>query len=877
MNRTGGITRRTARTARKRTLRSRGLRLALSVSLLACALPAQIIQLGGRRAAASEKDDGRDGPKLVLPESEDLNRVLRRVTEFFAQDPPKWDEGVKMLQDLLEGRVLEAVDDRANDPFFSVYSQDERLYVPFARYCQRLVCSLPPEGLEAYRFLTDGRASREFAEAAETLDAPRLERLSELFFASSSGPDILMLLADVATLRGQLSRAIYLRSRLLEEYPDLDAGRQRSCLVRQAHAHAVLGESAARQRILEQLAQLGGQPVPLAGAEVPIKELEGHAAFAVRDTGARTEIIDAARGIGSGKLDRLWRFTFASPDPYGLRTKKTGSGSRHMVFFGGQRFWEMPSRKSQRPGLSTVTWREGRRRMLAFKDHDRVVLLEAVGGRVVRQLGGTAKFSSVVKSNQLALRMPTTDFGMQMIRRIGRRLYCTVDNLKPASQSNSTNFPYRNKLIALDLDTGEELWRTVVAAGAKRVYFRGPPVEYRGMLYAPARQHRSFGIAKVDAATGEVKGFVEVHDGGTRFLRVPSVPLVRVGTQLIATTNAGAVAAYSLPDLELRWLRAYETRTKHMPEPRRRTTRRNNYWGVREVPMKRWKPVEPIVTGGKIVVAPTDSDALICLDTNSGRLLWILPRKEKRGSDFQEVVGHDGKRLYIAGDRLQCIDLEGGKRLWERDLSQLPEGKPEGNGAVAGGYVYLPGKSVVYRFDGKDGELRDTLYYPKPAPGTEIWEYPARLEFAGSLLLAVRECGIESFTVPDDFVADAGGAVDRAERAAAIGRLGVAVKELAEGLGSGKLPIDERPAVQKLYVRYVGEHARAQKDKAKALAVVDEAEALFRKIKVAPDPRLLIFRIDVLDPKADAKEIRQLREKIADLGSDVIGATDSSR
>ena len=462
-----------------------------------------------------EKDDDKLGPKLVLPESEDLNRVLRRVTEFFAQEPPKWDEGVKMLQDLLEGRVLDNVDDKASDPFFSVYSEDERLYVPFARYCQRLVCSLPPEGLEAYRFLTDGTAQREFFDAAESLDASRLERLAELYFASSSGPDILMLLADVATLRGQLSRAIYLRGRLLNEYPDLDAGRRRSCLVRQAHAHAVLGESEARRAILEQLAQVGGQPVPLAGENVPVNALEGHAAFAVRETGARTEFVDAARGIGAGKLERLWRYTFASPDPYGLRPKKKASNNRHMVFFGGRRFWEMPSRKSQRPGLSTTTWRWGRRRMLAFKDHDRVVLLEAVGGRVVRKLGGSPKFSSAVGSNQLALRTPVTDVGMQAIHRVDRRLYCTVDNLKPAPQSNSTDFPYRNKLIALDVDTGEELWRTTIASGSKRIYFRGPPIEYRNAR----RRLRSAGLSVRERSAAKTP----IHEPSQSAVRVDTV------------------------------------------------------------------------------------------------------------------------------------------------------------------------------------------------------------------------------------------------------------------------------------------------------------------------------------------------------------------
>jgi hypothetical protein len=110
-----------------------GLETALPAQRVRVAAPAPVaVQVAGTAGEVQGPGDD-DRPALVLPESSDLNRVLRKVNDYFAQTPPKWDEGTRMLQDLLEGRVIKAEGDHVNDPFYSVYSEDERLYVPFAR------------------------------------------------------------------------------------------------------------------------------------------------------------------------------------------------------------------------------------------------------------------------------------------------------------------------------------------------------------------------------------------------------------------------------------------------------------------------------------------------------------------------------------------------------------------------------------------------------------------------------------------------------------------------------------------------------------------------------------------------------------------------
>jgi hypothetical protein len=374
----------------------------------------------------------------------------------------------------------------------------------------------------------------------------------------------------------------------------------------------------------------------------------------------------------------------------------------------------------------------------------------------------------------------------------------------------------------------------------------------------------------MERETGRVVGTVHVHSGGTSLLRVPCSPPVRVGNQLLWLTNAGAVGAYSLPDLKLLWLRRYETRDPHQPAPRRvgRGMRSFQSYGLTEVELSRWKPTPPIVHGGRVLVAPIDSDALLCLDAHSGDLIWMLPREEKtRSVRFQEVVGHDGERLFLAGDHLQCVDIASGKRLWEIAIEQLPRGRYEGHGCVAGGHIYLPFAGGVYRLRTTDGQADGVIEFAAGKDGEANWGLPVRLQIEESVLFAVTESGVAAYAVPADLVAGAADASDRARRLAATGDLDGAWRLLRDEAAQKQLPAD----LASHLVRLAGEVAarrRQESGVAAAIEVLAETEAALAKGGLSLDPRLLLFRIDNLDPENDAREIRTLRDRIAGLRLD---------
>lgn len=854
--------------------------LASAVLIVPDCASAQIL-LGATRAKAASKDDPDNGGRLVLPESSDLNRVLRKVTEFFAQEPPKWDDGVRMMQDMLEGKVFDArlADEQMLNPFYSVYSADRRLYVPFARYCQDLLCELPPEGLASYRFLTDTRAEAAFREAASTMDTAALDRIAQLYYASESGPEIVSLLADMAELEGQLSRAVFLRKRLLETYPDLEDEQRISLLVRQLHTTALLDMPDRHAKIVEALAAYGpDRAIDVAGKKVALARLGEHPAFKLRNASAGPSVsIVGTRptGLRSTELRKLWRRGFKTADPYFLRQANKNTGNS-MVFFGGSMARVLPHQKQHRPGSTVLTWVDAAgAQLVAYKDHDALHVIEALSGKLRREAEGRAVVRRPA-NRQLRVRIPLTDLELQSVTTDGERLYFTASNRLPSNtgRQGGDNFPYKNALTAVDLASGETVWTAKSAAGIDRVFFRGPPVRYRDHLYAAVRRNAAFGIARLDASTGLIDKVVTIHEGGTDYLRVPGMAPVVIDNRLLYMSNAGAIASLSLPDLELRWLRAYEERSPEEParKVRRRRKIRGGYYQTQPREIRGWRPRPLIVRDGLVLVAGCESDALMAVDINSGEPVWFLPRVSRgRTQEFDEVIGISNGVVYLAGkNTMQGVVMSSGKRVFETDLTALPRGGISGWSTVAGDSIWAPFEGGAYRFRQEDGVLNGIVEYSKPALGAPDWSaLPQRLQFVGSILLSVCESGISAFGSAEDVTATPLSRYELARSYAATGQIEQAFRTTLKALApDAQLTREEQIRTRNFAVRLAGELAspeRVKKDRAAALEAIESCERALARAGMGLDPRLMLFRIATLDPTKQAAEIRSLRNRIAGL------------
>jgi len=868
--------------------------LLLTVCLAGSPLAAQVVRqvgIGGVFGPSGKAtDEDQTSGSMLLPESASLNRILERATDFFARE--KWEDGTVILQGLLEGRLrvaqIELTEEQLDDPERSVYSASGRLYMPFAQYCQQLLCRLPAEGLEAYRLLTDAKARDALAECKSTLDIEGLTRLVDLYFATSYGPEIVASLADLHRLRGNLPEATHLRQRLLDMYPDLDDSRIRSLLLHQVHDFALLGDEERYGQAYKALTDRDPDATyRIRGELVSVAKLPENPAFRLRDGAGygrpRESIAGSAseHGLTGTDLEPLWVFKFTDDDPYGLRPKQNKNQSR--IFSWGRAMILFPNPKSFLPGTTASTLVRNGRRAVLVKDHDQLVMIDLLSGMEVGRLDSLGRSTDRINQQyNVRARTPVTDIGLQRINEHRGFLYFTTQNKTP-TQQQSGRFPFTNKFVRYDPVTGAaDLYPT---ESKKRLFFQTPPIGYRDWLYAPVRSDQAYCLARIEADTGKVMQVVTVHSGGSPFLRVPAVPPVRVGHQLVYMTNAGAVASYSLPDLKLQWLRVYETHTPHQRPVRRPRTTRG--YGVQTRPLTRWKPILPLVFGGRVILAPTDSDALLCLNLHSGEVLWTLPRIERdglRSEDFHGVPGTYHQFAYLTGDYLQCIDMVTGRRLWEVPLDQgahvpVIGSQQRGRGIVAAGSVYLPFSEGVARFSCEDGSLQGVMKFPPFGEGDKRLKGPLNLLMKDSVLLAMTDSKVVAFTVPEDMVALARSGMDRVRRFVAAGRIRKAVDYLAfciagtdadQSISNWK-PKDRRAGLG-MFVRLSGEVAEGIRGNkptkaqlGKALEVLDRCTSVLEKAKLPVDPRLILFRIELLAGTEHEAEIRDLREKLTTL------------
>ena len=841
--------------------------------------------LSGQKPGEKKEESDENGGSLSVPENPDLNRILDKAMEFFSRE--KWEEGIGDLQKVMEGKAL-GVEDRfgRNDPFKVYYSDNERLYFPLARFCQNLLSSLPPEGLETFRLLVDSKVEERYARAKESLDEAELRRLFELYLPSSYGASVGMLLADLFETQGRLGESLLVRDRILENFPDPSRKIQVRIHLRQAHISALLGNEEARNRHLQALLRLDpGGSVRVHGELVPLSKLGEHEAFALRED-LREGRSEEVRGFSAFDFIPLWEFRCEVKDPYGLGKVSTRNSSG-TVFFSGRGGIKVPDNKSYRAGLPLGFVRFHGRWTLLIKDHLRLVGLDEETGKLVfswpkdpSEWKRRSRFRPVNRMMQqsLSYRNPAKDFAQQSVSLRATPnttyVYFLGDFRKPLGRGGMEGSQYRNSLICFDTEKQEPLWKVrPKLKDGRRLFFLAPPLSLGSWLFAPVQVGREYSIAKLDPKDGEVLQVVPIHSGGSELFLPPPVPLRAKGNILYFLTNSGGVAALRAPDLELLWFRRYETWDPVQPPPKAANPRRRSFYGVQKIRQRKFFPYPPILFGDLLLIAPTDSDVLLCLNRFSGKVEWKLPRFERgpRVVTFRQVLGPSEGRIYLAGTMLQAVDILTGKRLFEVSLTDTLLGR----GLALGGHVFLPVAEGIQVFDGKTGRQLGTFPLPPLEKGGEERNLPMSLWGRDGLLFASDEAGVVAYAVPEDFLGSVPSVLEAIQR-----RLLLEKKEEAFTLGEkallgGEVPREEREAVLDVSRRIGREFAldlAARGEVDKALEQLRRTKVLLQKFgkgalrnKYLAD--LLLARIEVLEKAGRSNEVRQLLEILDSLPS----------
>jgi len=236
-------------------------------------------------------------------------------------------------------------------------------------------------------------------------------------------------------------------------------------------------------------------------------------------------------------------------------------------------------------------------------------------------------------------------------------------------------------VVCLDLrqeDPGRERWR--VPASAARglpTVFEGAPLVHRGRVLIAQTSlvgiRAQTAIACYDAATGTMRWRQEVCDSpeyeDQPAARFRQHLLTLAGTQVVYCSHAGAVVAVDSLTGKRTWALRYPGRAPKT--------------GEGEIP-RAGAPC--LYAGGCVFVAPADSDRVLCLDGQTGRVLW-----DRDGIEVVQLLGAAQGRLIFTTPRgIRALNAATGRD--QGGWSQPDEGNLPGlgRGLLAGGWVFWP-------------------------------------------------------------------------------------------------------------------------------------------------------------------------------------------
>lgn len=795
-------------------------------------------------AAPELQDQDNDTPDLgvraQLIESPNLDRFLRRSQDFL--DRRDFAGAISVLQDAIEGRVVR--DDAAHqqptkpeerppgsedpfadedDPGKAVYSADGRLYRPVLRLCHELLSTMPPEGLELYRTRYEVEAERLFAAAAATRDQPALEAIARRYFATDTAGRAMGLTADILLDAGRFKAAADVLRTLRGTHPRFREGDGLSDLsgldveLELALCHRLSGEPAAAAALLQEIElRYGGSSVRIMGELVPVTALPSHPVFSGGVSAAPHEEPEAATELARfddfDTLIPVWQRLFADGKPYSTATASSRQSGFIIIPDGGSGGAILLSRLGE-PGNTSARFGD----RLVYMEHNRVRVHDLMSGRLLLE-GDGAVNSYRLDAGQASPRIAAYDFATMRVTGDGERFYAV---LVPTRRLPGAGPVLENRLVAVDAETLEPRWSIGHGGDAdefRAVTFLASPTVFHDRLLVPVLTRGVYGLQCLDARTGASLFSTSLHTGGTDLVRAPGCHVVVDRDTAFVLTNAGVVAAIDAYSGVVRWLRRYERLDPYREHRVPRLARgRQPRFGVsvstaNSMPGFQY-PSEMLLTGGRLIFAPTDGRCLICMDGASGDIEWLVGTKQ---AEFDYLLGADGEHVFLAGKRLVCIELRTGISLWD---TEVPE-PSQGRGCVLDGFVVMPGERRLHLLKTSGNASWQVRELPRFLQGQEALATRPNLESVGPYVVATHSGGVEVFGLVSALRGLAERADDAFERARLLqhaGDLAGAIEALGRALDRSDLPADERTKMVRAVLPLVQEVALA-------MAVVQQRE-----------------------------------------------------
>jgi len=671
-------------------------------------------------------------------------------------------------------RALDALLGTEEADGFAGAAAQRGLHRPVRAKAAALLASLPAEALEHYETWVGSRARQLLREAAARRDRAALARIAGEYPGATAGGEAALLLGCDALDRGRPREALAWLGRL-ERVPAIARRFEPQRSLALAVAWLSLGRSDRAARVLGDLASAGSQVRFRIGDEEfscsddPERALAWLAHSLAPVPAAETAKIegwpvfrgDASRNApsawqgGIGPL--LWRVdalenrelaeAFRSTESHSRAAQHTLLPSAHPLVVGslvlsrtperlvaidlqsGRRIWEPPWDSDPQPAEPQHAHL---RRLLGANREARVLqrsFLDAPYGQLASD-GCRVYFIDGLSStwpNRMSV----------MVALGGGRGRRASGAPKP-----------HNRLVALVLkQEGKMAWSVGAASGEDEpklagAFFLGPPLPHHETLYVLAEVDGEITLCALEAATGRLlwSGVVAVPqqsvlDDPERRL-AGATPSMADGV-LICPTSAGAVVAVEPATRSLLW--GYEYPAAHGGDRTRRIQRLGVAALRAGVAVGQPGSCDSSATlaGGHVVLAPVESDELLCLDLSTGELVW------KRELDDLLYVGcvYGTTVLTVGAAGLSAWNLATGKPTWRELAVALPgDARAAGRGVRSGRFYYLPTTAPeVLEIDLADGRIVERLKTAAPL---------GNLVALPGLLISQSVRGVEAFGTP---------------------------------------------------------------------------------------------------------------------------------
>lgn len=654
---------------------------------------------------AEEQNDLESSFFLPIPREDRLRLV--RIKEFTEEE--RWTDAAQELIELL------AVED-SEDFLVPLETSDETTSESVKTSTLKMVKSLPSNVLEAYQLLVGGEPEAMLQDALTTDNHRELTNVARRFLFTPSGEKAAIILARKAMDARQWEGALLDLNRL-DFKPDNSRRYRNETELMKAICLKEVGQADEAKEILERLKkeQLLDQLLPksLIAKNNPV------------------QILDQLTQIGS-----LSEFP-----PYAW-TMFQGSESRTAPSRGSEPLQEiqwnarMAQSRQQQEDIQNSVQRFHDNRVPVFPAIHPVVVANQVifrtpagllatdihSGKVMWKFpwdtidldlsedesdGVAALFPGLGKAFERAI---WSDARSGLISSDGKRLFYVHEESNPsdeigsilaqgALQPGGMFASQQNHLYCFDIEReGAILWQLGGVSSdpvqeenqLSEARFLGPPLPVGKDLFVLAGIIDEIRLLCLDPETGKINWTQQLarqtaaSPGDLLANLLQAATPSHKGGILVCPTNTGAIVAVDLANRTLLW--GFQYKEPNRNRPTRRITS-NNQGDDFLAMADRWTDGTPIIHQGKVLITPTDSDYLYCIDLLTGEKLWERPRRD----NIALATVEDGIALVVGKSSVTGVNIEDGEAAWTPEKSELPEQSlPSGFGFRLDGKYYLP-------------------------------------------------------------------------------------------------------------------------------------------------------------------------------------------